>query len=181
VTRLSGATATLDSEIGVTILPIAYRTSFGHLGANGDILMRVVILASVLAVIALPGAAASQERLVRIQADYDISVRCAGVYGASATATSMEHFEHHPDVATYRGYEQQFTLFTDWFGPELRIPKPVTEAAISDARGEAFRPVREALFAQDEVRFRSGLTALYGLIPACETERVRLVRTSGIS
>lgn len=143
--------------------------------------MRAVILAGMLTAIAPPGAIASQERLLQIEADYDISVRCAGVYGAAATATSMEHFEHHPDVATYRGYEQQFTLFTEWFGPELRIPEPVTEEAISDARGEAFRPVREALFAQDEARFKTGLTNLYALIPDCETERVRLSRTSGIS
>ena len=143
--------------------------------------MRVMILASVLAAIALPGAAASQERLLRIQADYDISVRCAGVYGAAATGIEMEHHDRHPYVATYRGYERQFVLFTQWFGPELRIPKPVTEEAISDARGEAFRPVREALFAQDEPRFRAGLTALYALIPACEDERVRLSLTSGIS
>ena len=143
--------------------------------------MRVVILASILAAIALPGATSSQDRFHRIQADYDISVRCAGVYGAAATATSMEHFEHHPDVATYRGHEQQFALVTEWYGPELRIPELVTEEAISDARGQAFRPVREALFAQDMARFRAALSELYALIPACETERVRLVRTSGIS
>ncbi|MCS6625290.1 hypothetical protein N0B44_20470 [Roseibacterium beibuensis] len=143
--------------------------------------MHAMILAGILTAVAPPGAVASQERLLQIQADYDISVRCAGVYGAAATATSMEHFEHHPDVATYRGYEQQFTLFTEWFGPELRIPGPVIEEAISEARGEAFRPVREALFAQDEPRFRAGLTALYALIPPCEAERARLIRTSGIS
>jgi len=143
--------------------------------------MHRFVLAGILTALVLPGVAASQDRSVRIQADYDISVRCAGVYGAAATGKSMELFEHHPDVATYRGYEQQFTLYTQWFGPELRIPAPVIEAAISDARGEAFRPVREALFAQDEVRFRAALTALYAQIPACEEERVRLSRTSGIS
>ena len=141
--------------------------------------MPVMTLASIL--VALSSPVESQDRAAQIQADYDISVHCAGVYGAAATATEMEHFAQHPDVATYRTYEEQFARFTQWFGPELRIPGPVTYEAVSDARGEAFRPVREALFAQDVPRFRAGLAALYALIPDCETERVRLVRTSGIS
>jgi hypothetical protein len=143
--------------------------------------MRRLVLASILTALAPPGAAASQERSLRIQADYDISVRCAGVYGAAATGIEMEHHERHPYVATYRGYEQQFILFTQWFGPELRIAPAVTEEAVSDARGEAFRPVREALFTQDLAHYQAGLATLYALIPACEAERVRLSLTSGIS
>ena len=143
--------------------------------------MRTLVLAGVLTALALPGAAASQERfLEEIQADYDVSVRCAGVYGAAATGKSMELFEHHPDVATYRGHETQFVRYSQRFGPHLRIPDPVTEEAISDVRGEAFRRAREALFAQDINGFNAGLQALYALVPACEEQRVRLSRAFGI-
>lgn len=143
--------------------------------------MRTLVLASFLIAVGLPSGAASQERfLEEIKVDYDVSVRCAGVYGAAATGTAMEHFEHHSDVAIYRRFEQQFARYTQRFGPQLRIPDPITEDAVSDARGEAFRPVREALFAQDEPAFRAALTGLYALIPECEEERVRLSRAFGI-
>lgn len=143
--------------------------------------MRIGILAASLIAIVIAGPASGQERfLEEIKVDYDVSVRCSGVYGAAATGMAMEHFEHHPYVATYRRYERQFARYTQRFGPQLRISDPSTEDAVSDARGEAFRPVREALFAQDEPGFRAALTGLYSLIPECEEERVRLSQGFGI-
>lgn len=70
--------------------------------------------------------------------------------------------------------------YTQRFGPQLRIPDPVTEEAISEVRGDVFRPAREALFAQDAAGFNAGLQALYALVPACEEQRVRLSRAFGM-
>ncbi len=144
--------------------------------------MRMMRFAVALMALGLAGPAAAQERFLEdIQIDYDVSVRCAGVYGAAATGKAMEHFELYPDVATYRGYEQQFVRYTHRFGYQLRIPDDEVDEAVDDVRGESFRPVREALFAQDMAGFKAGLEALYALIPDCESERVRLSHSIGIS
>lgn len=144
--------------------------------------MRMMSVAAALVALGLAGSAAAQERFLEdIQIDYDVSVRCAGVYGAAATGKAMEYWERYPDVEIYRGYEQQFARYTQRFGPQLRIPDDVTEDAVSDVRGESFRPVREALFAQDMAGFKARLAALYALIPDCEAERVRLSLSIGIS
>lgn len=145
--------------------------------------MRIITAAAAaILALALPGFAAAQDRFLEdIRIDYDVSVRCAGVYGAAATGKAMEYWERYPDVEIYRGYEQQFTRYTQRLGPQLRIADDVTEDAVSDVRGESFRPVREALFAQDMAGFKAGLEALYALIPDCEAERVRLSHSIGIS
>jgi len=143
--------------------------------------MRNMVLAFMLASSTVPSGAAGQDRFLEdIRVDYDVSVRCSGIFGAAATGKSMEHFDQHPDVGAYRRYEAQFVRYAQRFGPQLRIPDTVTEEAISDARGEAFRPSREALFAQDAPGFYARLQALYALTPDCEEQRVRLSRAFGI-
>jgi hypothetical protein len=140
-----------------------------------------MVLALMLASTGAPSGQGTQDRFLEdIQADYDVSVRCSGVFGAAATGRSMEQFDRHPDVLTWRRYEAQFASYAQRFGPQLRIPDEVTEDAISDARGEAFRPSREALFAQDLAAFNAGLQALFALTPACEEQRVRMSLAFGI-
>jgi len=143
--------------------------------------MRIVVLAFMLAAFAPSSGAAQQDRFIEdIEVDYEASVRCSGLFGAAATGRSMELFDHHPDVATWRRHEAQFLRYAQRFGPQLRIPDAVTEEAISDARGEAFRPSREALLAQDAAGFSAGLQALYAGVPECEEQRVRLSRAFGM-
>lgn len=143
--------------------------------------MRIMVLAFMLAALASPSGAAPQDRFIEdIEVDYDASVRCSGVFGAAATGRSMEFFEHHPDAATWRRHEAQFLRYAQRFGPQLRIADAVTEEAISDARGEAFRPTHEALLAQDAAGFSAALQALYARMPECEAQRVRLSRAFGI-
>ncbi|MDQ3125531.1 MAG: hypothetical protein M3Q74_07980 [Pseudomonadota bacterium] len=140
-----------------------------------------MVLAFMLAAFAMPSGAAGQDRFLEdIRVEYDVSVRCSGVFGAAATGKSMEHFDRHPDVGIYRRHETQFLRYAQRFGPQLRIPDAVTEEAISDVRGEAFRPTREALFAQDVSGFHAGLRELYALTADCEDQRVRLSRAFGI-
>ncbi|WP_425990870.1 hypothetical protein [Brevundimonas sp. TWP2-3-2] len=142
--------------------------------------MRSILLGAALAVLVLPAHASAQQRTLEdVEQDYDASVRCAGIYGAAATGKEMQTSPNNPDVATYRGREREFADYTKRFGPQLRLSDDAIEDAVSDVRGSVFRSAREALFAQDEPTFLSELEGIYGLIPDCEAERIRIYRSMG--